>query len=340
MTRAELWAELTGVGLVTGEMPSAAPRGTPWPVRVMMGAAGWVGALFLLGFAGVAFAAIFRSADAAIPAGLLCCAGAFGVFVAMPRNDFAGQFGLAVSLTGQALVLVGLVQLTHEKPQAGTFFAMAAFQAVLAWALPNYVHRAFTALSANACLFLGAGMMGAPALGTAVAAVGAALPWLFEKEMAAQPAVLEPLAYGCAIALLHMDGSLLFGHEFWEFLRPKGEKGPEYVMWLGAAVCGAVLVFAAWRLGARGALLAGAVAVGVSGVFAPGISAALLVMVLGFASGRRPLLGLGILAFLGYLGHFYYSLEVTLLMKSAALCGTGLLLLGMRFLVREGRDVA
>lgn len=340
MTRAELWSALAGAGLVMGEMPAAEPRGTPWPVRVMMGAAGWVGALFLLGFAGMAFAVLFRSADAAIPAGMVCCAAAFGVFVALPRNDFAGQFGLTISLTGQALVMVGLFQLSHDRPHAGTFFAMAFFLAVLAWALPNYVHRAFTTVAANVCLFVGAGMVGAPVLGTAVAAVGAALPWLMEEQMAARRAVLEPVAYGCAIALLHMDGSLVLGAELWRMLLEKAERAPEFAVWLGAAVCGVVLVYAAWRLGARGALLAGAVAVGVCGLWAPGITAALLVMVLGFASGRMALLGLGILAFLGYLGHFYYSLQVTLLAKSAALVGTGLVLLGMRWMAGEGRDAA
>jgi uncharacterized membrane protein len=49
----------------------------------------------------------------------------------------------------------------------------------------------------------------------------------------------------------------------------------------------------------------------------------LVVVLLGFASGSRALFGFGIVAMLSYLSYFYYSLQLTLLMKSMALAGTG-----------------
>lgn len=333
MNRTALWEQLTATGLVTGELPPPAAPPMPWPVRVMLGFAGWIGALFLLGFAGIAFSALFRSADAAIPAGIVCCAAAAGVFIALPKNDFANQFGLALSLAGQALVMVGLMQMTHDRPHSSTFLAMAIFEAALAAFVPNYIHRAFTTLSANACLFIAAGMLGAPVLATAVAAAGAALPWLFPREMAKQPALWEPLAYGCAIALLHMDGSLLIGTELWKLLRPESQAAPPYVMWLGAVATGAIFVYTAWRLGAKGPILAGAAAVALCGLWVPGVASAMLIITVGFATGRTVLMGLGILAFGGYLSHFYYSLEITLLAKSIALCGTGILLIALRWLL-------
>ena len=115
IARDELWRRLSEAGLVSGDLPVAAGSHSPWPVRVMLGIAGWIGALFLLGFAGAAFAAIFRSAEAALPAGAVCCIAAFAIFRAMPGNDFVDQFGFAISLAGQALLLVGLFKLWNHR---------------------------------------------------------------------------------------------------------------------------------------------------------------------------------------------------------------------------------
>jgi uncharacterized membrane protein len=54
-----------------------------------------------------------------------------------------------------------------------------------------------------------------------------------------------------------------------------------------------------------------------------------------FANGNRVLAGLGILALLGYLSHYYYALYATLLAKSALLAGAGLVLLAARFALRR-----
>jgi len=62
----------------------------------------------------------------------------------------------------------------------------------------------------------------------------------------------------------------------------------------------------------------------------PGLTVALIVMLVAFATGHTALLGFAILAMLGALGHYYYSLQTTLLAKSGALLATGLVLLAFR----------
>jgi uncharacterized membrane protein len=57
--------------------------------------------------------------------------------------------------------------------------------------------------------------------------------------------------------------------------------------------------------------------------------------VIGFANGNRILAGLGILALLGYLSHYYYSLQLTLLEKSGVLASTGIALLAAWLLVHR-----
>ena len=65
------------------------------------------------------------------------------------------------------------------------------------------------------------------------------------------------------------------------------------------------------------------------------------VLLVAFASGRRVLAGLAVLAVLGALAQAYYSLQWTLLAKSAALAATGAVLLlasaAARFLA-QGED--
>ena len=44
-----LWQDLAARGLVQGQ-PEAAQARTPWAVRLLMGLAGWLGAVFFLAF--------------------------------------------------------------------------------------------------------------------------------------------------------------------------------------------------------------------------------------------------------------------------------------------------
>ncbi len=343
LTREELWTRLSEAGLVAGDLPAAAESQSPWPVRVMLGIAGWVGALFLLGFAGAAFALIFRSAQAALPAGAICCAVAYAIFRAMPRNDFIAQFGFAISLAGQALLLVGLAELAGDRPSAVTFLPMAAVEAALAFAVPNYIHRVFTSLAANFCLFIAAAILGAPALATIVAAVGTALIWLNQVRMAERPQLWAPLGYGFAIALLHLDGSLMIGSDFWRMLLPRNGEAPHFLLWSGPLVAGLIFLYVVWQLRERAGVeaaslggvftLSAAIVLALCGLAAPGISAAILVLALGFANGNRVLMGLGLLAFAGYLSHFYYQLSSTLLTKSMVLAATGVALLALRWTI-------
>ena len=58
-----------------------------------------------------------------------------------------------------------------------------------------------------------------------------------------------------------------------------------------------------------------------------------LVITLGFASAQRALMGLGLVGFAFYLWHFYYQLDLTFLAKSMVLAGTGVVLLGLRWVI-------
>jgi hypothetical protein len=341
LTSELLWKQLSDEGLVSGDMPAQGEAASPWPVRVMLGIAGWLGALFLLGFAGVAFAVLFKSAEAALPAGFVCCLAAYGIFRGLPNSDFFGQFGFAISVAGQSLLTVGMNKLAGDKESSAVFLAMAAVEALLAFVIPNYVHRVFTTLAANVFLLIALADMGFVPLAGVIAAIGVAVVWRNLPLMAKRPSLWEPIGYGFAIALLHIDGTLLFTDALWNHLKPA-----IHIPWWAAPIAtGLVFIYVVWELRERAAVAANsagglfvmvaALVIAVAGLFAPGIVAAVLVIVLGFANGKRVLMGLGLLAFAFYLSHFYYQLSSTLLTKSVVLAATGVCLLGLRSIMRR-----
>ena len=342
MNRAGLWQSLSEAGLVSGELPQAATNPqSPWPVRLMLGVAGWIGALFLLGFALVAFTILGNSAGAAIPAGAICCFAAYLIFRTLPRNEFIAQFGFALSIAGQSLIVIGLFNLNGSSRGAATatFLVMAAIEAALAVFVPNYVHRAFTALAANVFLFLASLLFGGPVLPALVAAAGVVVVWLHTAPDAKRASFWEPIGYGFAIALLHFDGAMLFGDDLLRLLWSRSVPLPPYLIWAAQAVTSALFFYVAWQLRERAGVklnspggivvTAGAIVVTLCGLGAPGISAAILVLVLGFANSNRVLMGLGLIAFGFYLSHFYYQLDTTLLVKSMILAATGVVILGL-----------
>ena len=99
-TAAELWAVLTTAGLTSGDMPAPGEKHTPWYVRVMLGVAGLIAAVFLLGFIGVGVAFVIKSQTASMAVGLMVITASYAIFHLAPRNDFSTMFALAVSLAG------------------------------------------------------------------------------------------------------------------------------------------------------------------------------------------------------------------------------------------------
>jgi len=340
MSAVNVWQQLLAAGIVQGAAPPAAAARSPWFVRVMLGVAGWFGALFLLLFVGFALEFIIKSSGASVIAGVLACAAAAALFRAAPENDFASQFGFAVSLAGQALLVFGLASATGGKTLASVGMMLSVVQAILFWLVPSYLHRIWTA-STGACAFaLAVADMGLVAFAPGI--LTAAFAWVALKEfdLARHSALARAAAYGLALAVI-VVAVLHSGAWFsWIFERPKSPIGGIWGVRIGAAFTGAVLLWSVFQLLAREGLamesaqariaLAGAGIVALATLKAPGLGPAAAVLVLGFANGNRVLAGLGILGLLAYLSHYYYSLQLTLLEKSLLLACTGVTLLGVR----------
>ncbi|MBY8825290.1 DUF4401 domain-containing protein [Sphingomonas colocasiae] len=349
MSAAELWARLGAEGLVEGEMPAPDRSTSPWYVRVMLGIAGWIGALFLLVFAGAAFSFLMSDPASALLAGAACCGGAFALLRGLDGNDFAEQFGLAVSLAGQGLMIMGLADLLDAWMPL-LYIAIAAMQAVLALLVPNFLHRLLATCGAAIAGALAVNAAALHGLSAPILCLGLALVWLEPKLWAVRGGIWRPVGYGLVLALLLVETFRLFGDGglFASAQAPRwiAIHGPL----IGRVLTAAILLFVAAVLIAREgagprspvARGAGAIALVLAlvSLAAPGLASALLILLLGFAVGDRLFAGLGILSLLGFVSHFYYSLHATLLEKSAILAATGLCLLLVRFALRRGFAVS
>jgi hypothetical protein len=274
-------------------------------------------------------------------AGAACCAGAWFLFRSFEDNDFAEQFGLAVSLAGQVLIVIGLGQyLRVEDPPL--YFAVAAALAALAVIVPNGLHRVLTSAGAAVALALGIGQLSLHGLGAPLLSLGVAWIWLEPRRWAVGGRIWRPVGYGLVLALLLIETFRLFGA--WQAFG----MGRQDLSWFAlyspllgrgltaAALVGVALVLAR-REGAEGAAsgfaVGAALVLALLSLAAPGLASALLILLLGFAAGNRILGALGILSLLGFVAHFYYSLHATLLEKSGILAVTGLCLLAASFIL-------
>jgi Domain of unknown function (DUF4401) len=344
MSRAELWGRLSEAGLVEGEMPEGGKATSPWFVRVMLGIAGWIGALFLLGFVGGALAFIMDDAAYAAIAGAACCAAAFLLFRKWDGNDFAEQFGLVVSLVGQVLIGIGLADvLRMEDPVF--YLALAAVEAGLALAMPNFLHRVLATGGAAAALALAVNQLGLHGLASPLLCLGLAWVWLEPGRWASGGRIWRPVGYGLVLALLLVETVRLFGAG--QLLGMPGQAPGWFTLHgplLGRGLTAAILVWAAAviarREEAHGSARISAYSIGAAILFgllslkAPGFASAMLMLLLGFAAGSRILAALGILSLLGFVAHFYYSLQASLLEKSGILALTGIVLLAAHFAIR------
>jgi len=338
----ELWSKLASAGLTVGDMPETEEAYTPWYVRVMLGIAGWIGAGFLFGFVGVGFAFVIQSETASITVGLMVIAAAYAVFRAPLRNDFTSMFALAVSFAGQALVIFGVFRFFGGHMTSGMPWAtIAAIEAVLAVAMPNFIHRAASAYVAGLAFAYACEASGTHVVAGAVVAGAVAIVWLNEASLGKLNTVVTPIGYGITLSFVQIEGAALFDHSMIMMFGSRSVPGAW--PWVGEALVVANLLVSVWVLLKRAgwtlpeprtvrSLLAAAV-IGAASFKAPGIAGGLMITLLGFANGNRVLVGLGIAALLFYVSGYYYLLDATLLVKSGVLLATGVVLLAARWLV-------
>lgn len=315
----------------------------PWWLALLQGIAAWIASLLIISSF---FAPLMLLGDGPLGRGV---AGALLLAVAVwlfgRASLFTGQMALAFSLAGQALVVSVVFDGFGAFADQPRTIAVVGLVVSTGMMVPysTVLHRTVCALLmlGHAVVLVGPGdplVIYALALATAAVAL-----WLWRSAWAARPraALFKACAHALTLMALVSAWFVAVEPSLGAALLPgrAASQVPTQALY-PAGVAVLLLLTVAWLSrgvsSARRAASIGAAAVYALAAWnAPGlvVSAAILLAV--FHACHRPWIVLSLLAALVYLGRFYYALESTLLVKSAALAATGLVLLGLQFGLRR-----
>jgi uncharacterized membrane protein len=314
----------------------------PWYIRTMVGFGAWIASLLLIGFV--------SSMGLAVDGGFAV----FGVFFLggaiylrkVSSNDFSIQSALAAGLAGQALIVIGVMELIDWDDLETGFGLVAMLNVVLFVIFPDRIYRVLSILlavgSVVVLFYIREWNALVPAIGPLLA-LGMIIVTLRGAKLlpGSKGIYLRPLqsglmlsAFGCLLAsTVYVLPEI--GVSFQFYPRP----------WISTIMLGAMLIYVlskAWAdllAGMPVARLYSIVAIVVliiaASWLAPGLVLSLIVIVLGSHTGHRSMIGAGIAFFAVFLATYFYGIQVSMLEKSITLVSSGVAVLFARwFLLR------
>jgi uncharacterized membrane protein len=307
---------------------------TPWYIRALLGASAWIAAILLLIF--LFGMGIINDEIGALMLGIVLCTTMVIVRRVAGSNLFLEQLALALSLTGQVLVIGG-AGVVAESVSVGVLVTII-LEVLLIVLYPDPLHRLLSTLAIIAALTVLVFEWEADLLLHAlviVAALATVVLWNRELELAVarMDEIVRPILYGLTLGLLGLVSLHVFDEaaiNYW-WLSTLGL--------MSILVMQVVQLLREYRVHIDRKLTAGLIITAVilmaAAINTPGLAASLIVLLLGFRHTNRLLLGLAVLFLIIFISTFYYMLSLTLLLKSLALIGSGVALFGLRWLARH-----
>ena len=335
------WTNLLQAGLVEGNPPETVKLESPWFVKVLLGFSAWLASFFLLGFFGIALWDIIDNSLASSATGFVMVGIAFFV-LHKSENVFLEQMALVLSLAGQGLILVAIFDVSDSNFRLVGFW-VALLQIPLAIFMPNFIHRVLSSYFAIFGISMSLVFLGEPFIYSGILLMLVALLWLNEFRYPRHMEKVRAIAYGFTLGLILVKGSSLFGSgDLWG-LSTYNKVDLWFKPWMDEVVSGLVLLYLVWQLLRRYeillsepvALLAllGTFLLCLASMEAGGITVGITIVLLGFSSSNRVLLGLGIVSLLFFVSRYYYMLDKTLLAKALTLFLVGIVLIVMRWVM-------
>jgi uncharacterized membrane protein len=288
---------------------------------------------------GMMFARLFDQPVALVAVGTMLIVVARLILQNTDATLFLEQAALAISLAGQAMMAFAFFHWFHGDRfsllSPLPWFALAGLEFILILGIPHYLHRLFSSVILTIALIEGGYLSGFGAL--MVPLILSATVYLWQNEYRDPQMIFfkQAVGYGLSLGLFWITVSG-FSPLGWYLGSRSGISGWFSNPSVAAALNGAVMLYAFYTLtrqehGIRFSLtgLVFLVTMALLATWMPGLSIAITLLVLGFARGNLRLQGLSIAALLWSVGHFYYTLHTTLLIKSGMLVLTGLILLGI-----------
>lgn len=342
MNNQNIWDNLVTQNLATGEKPTDDHTHIPWYIRFIQGFAGWLAAIFLLGFFAVFFEFIFKKPNGGlvVTLGILCSIGGY-VLIRMQKNDFIDQLGMAFSLSGQLIFAIGLFFYLKVGLTPG-FFILGSYQLALVWIIPQYAHRLLSTAFGLFALLIAINSSGYYGLGSALIAVLFSFIWMKEIYWGKSHDLWEPFGLGVALTIVFSSGFLITG----KYLIKETLRNTTGWLFENAELISSLLIALVFlnlvvvllkeykiKFDSRTAILCFIAAAGLILISFKiyGLSTGLLITLIGFARQRIVLIALGILSVISFFSWYYYNLHATLLFKSVVLIILGLVTLAAWF---------
>ena len=334
---------------------------SPWFISLLFGMSGILASLFFIGFLTLILdnTGLLDSTLAVIIIGaLLSVIGGFLFYNARSRHSpFWNGLAFAITLAGQGYIAFAL--LANEIAEPLNIMLLLLVQLLMTIVIPNFIYRLLSATLALSCLFyllnyyhLSEVSLGLFALITSVAhlqryTLAAFIP---TKWRASFFDISSTIGYASAYVLLNVSVYFIaaeYGNSFdnLDSLDNYGEVF-SYNYYLAQGLLTLASLYAAYLilkryhiklLSTAGLLISAAIIIlGVISIYVSGLLATSLIIIIATANSQRVLLGLGVIALVGYIFWYYYQLDTTLLVKSASMIVIGIALLLLRWLLIKG----
>lgn len=331
---------------------------SPWFISLFFGMSGILASLFFIGFLTLLLdnTGLLDSTLAVfIIGGILSVIGGFLFYNARIRHSpFWNSLAFAITLAGQGYIAYAL--LASEIAEPLNIMLLLLVQLLMTVAIPNFIYRLLSATLALSCLFyllnyyhLSEISLGLLALITSVThlqryTLAAFIPTKWRMNALE---IMSAMGYASAYVLLSVSVYFIaaeYGNSFANFnsLDSYGEAfSYNYYLAQGlltlASLYAAYLILKRYQVKLRstaGLLISAAIVLlGIMSIYVSGLLATSLIIIIATANSQRVLLGLGVIASVGYIFWYYYQLDTSLLVKSVSLFVIGIALLLLRWLL-------
>ena len=296
----------------------------PWLVRALTALGAFFSSIFLLVY--LLLEGVITEHNGVVFGLAMCAAASFAATVI--RSEFVTQACLSLSFCGQLTAWLAF-SLTHDKVETALF--MAALQLGVVVFYPS-VFGKFLAVNLSGMflaywLTLVAHPIAIDLLVVAVACLVVFL-WIYQHEILAGP-------YAKAHASVAMGSVTLLFTLLLSTIVRIGTLPP--IGLVGALGLTALAVLAARGMGGHNRTSIQLAVVGLLSSSAPGVMAAVLVLLLGFHRRSQTLRGLAITFLLAFGSAYYYHLDLSMLVKSMVLIISGAAFLYMAKSVEQNR---
>ena len=334
---------------------AASEAPSPWFISLFFGMSGILASLFFIGFLTLLLdnTGLLDSTLAVLIIGaILSVIGGFLFYNARIRHSpFWNSLAFAITLAGQGYIAYAL--LASEITEPLNIGLLLLVQLLMTVAIPNFIYRLLSATLALSCLFYLLNYYHLSEISLGLLALITSVTHLQRYRLAAfiptkwrMNALEITNAIGYASAYVLLSVSVYFiAAEYGNSLDSYGEAfSYNYYLAQGlltlASLYAAYLILKRYQvklLSAAGLLISAAIVLlGIMSIYVSGLLATSLIIIIATANSQRVLLGLGIIALVGYIFWHYYQLDTSLLVKSASMLVIGIALLLLRWVLIKG----